>query len=695
MDHASIPLARKGRPRSAVRVIMFPQAYGSLMEVARSGLPVETSGLLVGTIQEQGGYTWLWVRSIEPLAIVYDGLRPGFDRERLAAVRNAIAAGASPRPVGWYYSDPGMGVFPPRLDLREAHHDFGPGMPIMLAVNPSTEQGVFLEWRGGRFVPSGGFYEALEREGAEPTIPWGGGLPANWRSLAEGTGILLGEEEGEGGIVFDADTSPDTTGGDEWTDKFDTSPFSSAPYDLPDEDREKRPGGSLDTPPTPLTIDDLMAPGPPPGPPASEERTAPAVEYGVIDTGPVPYAAREETDAAATPETPGATTPIPPAPPPVPSPATAERISAVPPAASAAKAPVVKPQEPQAAVQPEPKVGEQAPAAAKESGAKPKAPPALDIKYTSIDAARSAQSAVAAPSQHDTQRLDDLRDYIHRIDPERAVDPEEEARWLSGLRTGQLDDEALREELERQKRARRVPLSRRLMSLVLPVLLVAIVGVALYFGWPALTSALQNINRPTPTQVPLQVTQPPLATPEQARAFPETGFTVSQPLLGFWRANGGLPIFGYPISDRVSETTQSGDPIEVQYFERSRLEIHPEASGRPDYVRTGPIGLEAPKAGTPMAQLPEGLAGAQVLFGETNFSVPEKFFNFWTNSGAKVIFGVPITGVLSETIGGVPLAVQYFERARFEYHPEAAGTPGDITLGLLGAEVYRQKHPGP
>jgi hypothetical protein len=40
------------------------------------------------------------------------------------------------------------------------------------------------------------------------------------------------------------------------------------------------------------------------------------------------------------------------------------------------------------------------------------------------------------------------------------------------------------------------------------------------------------------------------------------------------------------------------------------------------------------------------------------------------------------------------MVVQYFERARFEYHPEAAGTPGEITLGLLGAEIYRQRYGG-
>ena len=32
---------------------------------------------------------------------------------------------------------------------------------------------------------------------------------------------------------------------------------------------------------------------------------------------------------------------------------------------------------------------------------------------------------------------------------------------------------------------------------------------------------------------------------------------------------------------------------------------------------------------------------------------------------------------------------QWHERARFEYHPENAGTPYEVLLGLLGAEELR------
>jgi hypothetical protein len=37
------------------------------------------------------------------------------------------------------------------------------------------------------------------------------------------------------------------------------------------------------------------------------------------------------------------------------------------------------------------------------------------------------------------------------------------------------------------------------------------------------------------------------------------------------------------------------------------------------------------------------------------------------------------------------LTIQYFERARFEYHPENTGTPYDVLLGLLGSDTIRAR----
>ena len=51
-------------------------------------------------------------------------------------------------------------------------------------------------------------------------------------------------------------------------------------------------------------------------------------------------------------------------------------------------------------------------------------------------------------------------------------------------------------------------------------------------------------------------------------------------------------------------------------------------------------------------------------------------------------FGYPISAVFQEEIDGHTSTVQYFERRRMEYHPEHAGTPSEVRLGLLGRDLF-------
>jgi vancomycin resistance protein YoaR len=57
------------------------------------------------------------------------------------------------------------------------------------------------------------------------------------------------------------------------------------------------------------------------------------------------------------------------------------------------------------------------------------------------------------------------------------------------------------------------------------------------------------------------------------------------------------------------------------------------------------------------------------------------------------VFGYPISEEFGEinAIDGRPYLVQYFERARFEYHPEYAGTRYQVLLGQLGDEYARSR----
>jgi hypothetical protein len=67
-----------------------------------------------------------------------------------------------------------------------------------------------------------------------------------------------------------------------------------------------------------------------------------------------------------------------------------------------------------------------------------------------------------------------------------------------------------------------------------------------------------------------------------SRVFPETGKTVSGRFLEYWTANGGLAQQGFPISEPFMEKSDTdGKTYQVQYFERSVFEAHPE--NKPPY----------------------------------------------------------------------------------------------------------------
>lgn len=168
--------------------------------------------------------------------------------------------------------------------------------------------------------------------------------------------------------------------------------------------------------------------------------------------------------------------------------------------------------------------------------------------------------------------------------------------------------------------------------------------------------------------------------------FEQTGFFVSNDFYAFWEANGGLEIFGYPISDSVIETDpDTGDTYTAQYFERARFEQHPASGG---IVLLGRLGIEAYQPEPAAKSIP----GAQ-YFPETGHNVSSPFLEYWLLHGGLAIFGYPISEVFTETnlTDGKAYQVQYFERARFESHPELAGTPYEVQLGALGVLSYESR----
>jgi hypothetical protein len=95
-----------------------------------------------------------------------------------------------------------------------------------------------------------------------------------------------------------------------------------------------------------------------------------------------------------------------------------------------------------------------------------------------------------------------------------------------------------------------------------------------------------------------------------ATYFQQTSHNLSGKLLSFWQSTGGLAIYGYPISEPFTEKNKSdGKNYLVQYFERNRLELHPEAAGTKYEVQLGLLGselLDAQGGPTAIAKLGSG-----------------------------------------------------------------------------------------
>jgi hypothetical protein len=171
---------------------------------------------------------------------------------------------------------------------------------------------------------------------------------------------------------------------------------------------------------------------------------------------------------------------------------------------------------------------------------------------------------------------------------------------------------------------------------------------------------------------------------QDARCFPETGYCISGPIRRYWERNGGLPVFGFPITPLRTETVENWTGP-VQWFQRDRLEDH---SAQGQGVLAGRLGVEyLAQQGRPWQFRPLGnpVPGCR-SFPETGYYLCGGFLTHWERNGGLERFGFPITDQFTENIGGRDYTVQYFERRRMEFHPENP-PPFDILLGLLGTDV--------
>ena len=185
----------------------------------------------------------------------------------------------------------------------------------------------------------------------------------------------------------------------------------------------------------------------------------------------------------------------------------------------------------------------------------------------------------------------------------------------------------------------------------------------------------------------------------ECQTFAETGYEVCGDLLGFWNDNGGLLVFGYPIIEAAEEVSpETGDMHTVQYFERERLESHPEKD-QPYDVLLGRLGVQMLELNERDWQsFPKMDPSEEHYFSETGFAIAPEFWEYWSSHGLEfgdsgfsfreslLLFGFPISEPQMETNpDGDTVLTQWFERARFEYHPDN-DPEFQVLLGRLGAE---------
>ncbi len=205
-----------------------------------------------------------------------------------------------------------------------------------------------------------------------------------------------------------------------------------------------------------------------------------------------------------------------------------------------------------------------------------------------------------------------------------------------------------------------------------------------------------------------------LGTPSMEAAKPGICFPdkpgihacFAAPFADYWQANGGLPVFGYPLVDaKMERNPDLKVSLLTQWTERNRLEAHPEQQppfdillGRMGAERLQQLGRDPAQEG----REPGPRAGC-LWFETTGHNVCDQvrgvgFRSYWEAHGLRnpkldtygrslQLFGLPLTAPRFETNAtGDTVLTQWFERARFEWHPEK---PDEfkVLLGLLGSEL--------
>jgi len=177
-----------------------------------------------------------------------------------------------------------------------------------------------------------------------------------------------------------------------------------------------------------------------------------------------------------------------------------------------------------------------------------------------------------------------------------------------------------------------------------------------------------------------------LAQDSPSRLFPETGHWVEGNILEAYDENPNAEwVYGLPITG-MFQVSNTGDAQELwyQYFERARFEYRPN---NPEdlQVTISPLGAYLHDVAEPAEIITEqaGLSSCQ-YFSQSSHQVCFAFLEFFNTYGGISQFGYPVSEV--EIRDG--RKVQYFQKARFEWHPE--NNHGNrVVLSNIGTTFFK------
>ncbi|MCA9979800.1 MAG: hypothetical protein KDD89_03185 [Anaerolineales bacterium] len=153
-----------------------------------------------------------------------------------------------------------------------------------------------------------------------------------------------------------------------------------------------------------------------------------------------------------------------------------------------------------------------------------------------------------------------------------------------------------------------------------------------------------------------------------------TGLCVAEVFQPFYQEYGGERIFGQP--HREAYTNQETGRI-IQYFDNVRLE-YDRQQDRVIVTDLGAWALEPLRRDRPD------------IIPSNNPAIEDAFGDFYATYNGPVILGAPLTNQIEEG----QLRVQYFERGRLEWHPEAQ-VGRQVQLTQLGQSHFMLEQPNP